>query len=474
MRSAASFAMLLLFAITFGMGSAQAQADKSQNIADERYQRRAVEAAYWGMPAVNTWAMREGLKRDVGAGYNAITYFSKPMDWKLQVTTPNNSTLYMFAFWNTKNDGPIVVEVPPTTKDVGLFGAVMDTWQRPILDVGDKGTDRGLGAKYLFLPPGYLNAPPKGYIPVKSDTYNGWFLLRTLLKDFSSENLQKGKAWIEQFKIYPLSQAAKPPATKFVDGHDKLIEAIAPFDDTFFDALNIMIQEEPVAEQDLVAMGMLQTIGMEKGKPFKPTKKQRAMLKSAANDAHEEFMDAAVKAVAPYWTGSKWSYLVSAEVIQQTEFTFKYPRMLDYTTRANLYYTVFSSAKQIGAATQYLISGKDASDNNLDGGSNYKLTIPAKVPVKQFWSVLVYDLSTAGFIKNMPKAGVTSLDKGLKTNSDGSVDVYFGPKPPAGMDANWAPTVAGHDYFLLFRFYGPTETYFDKSWKLNDLKKEVK
>ena len=60
----------------------------------------------------------------------------------------------MFAFWNTKNDGPIVVEVPPTTKDVGLFGAVMDTWQRPLLDVGDKGTDRGLGAKYLFLPPG--------------------------------------------------------------------------------------------------------------------------------------------------------------------------------------------------------------------------------------------------------------------------------------------------------------------------------
>jgi hypothetical protein len=158
-------------------------------------------------------------------------------------------------------------------------------------------------------------------------------------------------------------------------------------------------------------------------------------------------------------------------VIQQTEFTFKYPRMLDYTTRANLYYTVFSSAKQIGAATQYLISGKDASDNNLDGGSNYKLTISAKVPVKQFWSVLVYDLSTAGFLKNMPKAGVTSLDKGLKMNSDGSVDVYFGPKPPAGMNANWAPTVAGHDYFLLFRFYGPTETYFDKSWKLNDLKK---
>jgi hypothetical protein len=157
----------------------------------------------------------------------------------------------------------------------------------------------------------------------------------------------------------------------------------------------------------------------------------------------------------PYWPGSNWSYLVTPEVVQETEFTFRYSRLLDYTYRSTIYFAAFSSAKALGAATQYLIGGKDASGKNLDGGSNYTLTVPAKTPVKQFWSVLVYDLSTGGFVKNTPKAGVTSLDQGLSANSDGSVDVYFGPKPPAGKDANWAPTVAGHDYFLLFRFYGP-------------------
>jgi hypothetical protein len=125
-----------------------------------------------------------------------------------------------------------------------------------------------------------------------------------------------------------------------------------------------------------------------------------------------------------------------------------------------------------GTQTQYFVAGKDASGGALDGGANYTLRVPAKVPAKIFWSVLVYDLATAGFVENTPKAGVASLDKGLKTNSDGSVDVYFGPKAPSGKDANWAPTVKGHDYFLLFRFYGPTKTLFDKSWKLNDLKKE--
>jgi hypothetical protein len=470
--AAGCIALLSLCAMLFASTTwAQTSGGSTLDIANERFHRRAVEAAYWGMPAVNLWAMREGFKRDVGAGYNAVTYFSKPMDWKLQVTTPNNSTLYMFSFWNTKNDGPIVVEVPPTTKDVGLFGAVMDMWQRPLLDVGDKGTDRGLGAKYLFLPPGYQDAPPEGYIPIKNDTYNGWFLLRTLLKDFSSENLQKGEAWIKQFKVYPLSQAGSPPATKFVDGHGTEIDAIASFDDTFYDALNTMIQEEMVAEQDMVAMGMLQTIGIEKGKPFKPTDKQRALLKSAANEAHEEFMYDVVNSSDPYWPGSKWSYLASPEVVQQTEFSFKYPRLLDYTARSTLYFAAFSSAKQLGAATQYLIGGKDASGKNLDGGGSYTLTVPAKAPVEQFWSVLVYDLSTGGFVKNTPKAGVTSLDEGLKTNSDGSTDVHFGPNPPTGKEANWAPTIAGHDYFLLFRFYGPTETFFDKSWRLNDLEK---
>ena len=153
--AAGCIALLSLFAMLF-VSTAWAQTgDKSTHDIDaNRFYRRAVEAAYWGMPAVNLWAMREGFKRDVGAGYNAVTYFSKPMDWRLQVTTPNNSNLYILSCWNTKKDGPIVVEVPPTTKDVGLFGAVMDMWQRPLLDVGGKGYDRGLGAKYLCLPPG--------------------------------------------------------------------------------------------------------------------------------------------------------------------------------------------------------------------------------------------------------------------------------------------------------------------------------
>jgi hypothetical protein len=56
-------------------------------------------------------------------------------------------------------------------------------------------------------------------------------------------------------------------------------------------------------------------------------------------------------------------------------------------------------------------------------------------------------------------------------NADGSVDVYFAPQAPAGKEKNWVPTNPDKGFFLVFRFYGPTEGYIDKTWVLNDLEK---
>jgi len=61
----------MLFAST---SWAQTSDKSTLNIEEQRFHRRAVEAAYWGMPTVNIWAMREGLKRDIGAGGSDLTY----------------------------------------------------------------------------------------------------------------------------------------------------------------------------------------------------------------------------------------------------------------------------------------------------------------------------------------------------------------------------------------------------------------
>jgi len=108
-----------------------------------------------------------------------------------------------------------------------------------------------------------------------------------------------------------------------------------------------------------------------------------------------------------------------------------------------------------GTSTQYLLAGKDDTGAHLDGGANYTLNVPANVPVKQFWSVVVYDLADAGFVENTPKAGVTSLDEGLKANSDGSTTIYLQAKSPGkDKESNWLPTPDA-PFYMLFRMYLP-------------------
>ena len=68
-------------------------------------------------------------------------------------------------------------------------------------------------------------------------------------------------------------------------------------------------------------------------------------------------------------------------------------------------------------------------------------------------------------------ANVNNLAQPMRIvkNPDGSIDVYFGPKAPLGKEANWVQTVPGKGWFTYFRFYGPTEAFFDKSWALPDI-----
>ncbi len=83
----------------------------------------------------------------------------------------------------------------------------------------------------------------------------------------------------------------------------------------------------------------------------------------------------------------------------------------------------------------------------------------------------MYEQVTAAFFPNSTRLAVASLDKGLRKNADGSVDIYVGPKAPAGMEANWIYTPPGKDWYLWFRFYGPEKAIFDKSWRLPDIEK---
>jgi hypothetical protein len=434
----------------------------STQLADRALLRRAVEAAIWGMPIVSFDAMRQAFFSS-SANYGDILYLSQPADWKLQLTTPNASSLYVYFNYNVK-DGPVVLEFPAAV-GAGLFGSILDAWQAPIADLGPQGKDRGKGAKYLLTHPEHKENVPAGYTRVRSSTYNGYAAFRAIPKTRSDTDTAKALELVKQLRLYPLSQAANPPQQRHIDIAGKLFDGIAKFDDTFYDSLARMVNEEPVQMRDMVAMGQLRSLGIERGKEFKPDEATRTLLKSAVAEAHAGFMDASAS-LHPYWPDANWG--MSIVTGPKTDFTFQTEALLDIDERGAFYFLACAPPKKLGAATFYLGAATDATDARLDGGNSYRLVVPPRVPAKQFWAVTVYDLETAGFIRESPRVEINSYQEPQK-NPDGSVYVYFGPVAPAGKESNWIYTAPGKPWLTFFRFYGPEKAVFDKTWQLADL-----
>ena len=184
-------------------------------LAERTLHRRAIEAVIWGMPAVNAELMFQAM-RDAKADFNQVVYWSRPVTSKNQTLTPNPDTIYLNPFYNTKDVGPMVLEIPAADENASITGSVDDAWQTAIEDVGPAGVDKGKGGKYLILPPGYPDKVTEGYISMPSPTYTGFAILRSNLKSGSDADIAKAVDYGKRVKVYPLSQAANPPATKFV------------------------------------------------------------------------------------------------------------------------------------------------------------------------------------------------------------------------------------------------------------------
>jgi hypothetical protein len=439
------------------------------DLARRALSRRAVEAVIWGMPVVNYDLMLQASVR-AGGGFNQIIYWSRLPDWKIQTLTPNPDAIYLTPFINTKDAGPMVLEIP-AADDGSITGTVMDVWQCPLEDVGPAGLDKGSGGKYLILPPGSKDKAPAGYIPMPSDTYEGYALLRSIPKSGGDADVARAVAYGKRIKLYPFSQAAKPPETKFVDVVDVVYDATIRYDIRFFESLDRVVQTEPWLERDKAMIDPLKAIGIEKGKVFAPEAKTKELLDEAGREAHAWLVARYEASLSPFYEGGHWARPGSRDLFEGLATFFAQPDVYPIDIRGVTFSYAYFTPKHPGTGSSYLLTIADKEGRLLDGGAAYRLTVPANAPVKQYWSATVYDRSTHAPIPNAPWPSRSSQTPGLQKNPDGSVDVYFGPKPPAGKEPNWVPTSAGGGFEVLFRFYGPEKALFDKTWKLPDIEK---
>ena len=122
-----------------------------------------------------------------------------------------------------------------------------------------------------------------------SDTYQSYALLRSNLKSSSDVDVAKAVAYGKRIKVYPLSQAAHPPDTQFIDAIDVVFDTTIPYDVRFFQSLDRIVQMEPWLTRDKAMIDQLKSIGIEKGKPFNPDAATQDILEQAALEAHAWF-----------------------------------------------------------------------------------------------------------------------------------------------------------------------------------------
>jgi hypothetical protein len=436
-----------------------------QKVYDNLDFARGVEAFLSGMPAASLYAACEGLEKAGVTRNGGIGVFQNLMDARSLFLTAQSTTVYVLQCLDLK-DGPMVAEVPP-----GVLGPVDDAYFRWVTDVGLTGPDKGKGGKYLFVPPGYTGAlPSQGYFVVRPNTFSNLLFYRAFVQGgdiAATANGVKAKA-----RMYPLSAVASPPQQVFVDLSGVQLNTIHANDFHFYEEINTVIQHEPADAFDPEIVGLFAAIGIKKGKEFAPGPHMKGILTDAvavANATARAIVFAPRDERVKFYPDRQWG---TAFIGGRYDFLNNGERMLDGRTLFHYYATGITPAMAFskpGSGSAYAYAGRDSKGRYLDGGKTYKITLPAPIPAAQFWSFMVYDGQTRSMLETDQKlAGLDSNQKDIQKSPDGSVTVWFAPKPPKGHEANWVQTMPGKGWNALLRLYAPLAPWFDKTWKPGD------
>ena len=443
---------------------------------------RGVETFLNGIPATSIEGLRRGHVELGVDSFNKFLLFDSLCDSAPLFLTANTDTVYCSGFLRLDRDGPTVVEIPAKCGP----GTVNDAYFRFVVDMGIPGPDRGEGGKYLILPPDYegdLEGPTGGrkttiagedYFVVQSPTYVNWVILRGFLVDGKPD--ASNAMFRNGLRVYPLDKKDAPGEMQFISGSGKSFNTIHANNFQFYEELSAVIEREPIGMLDPEIRGLFASVGIQKGQPFKPDAHTKHLLTEAVaigNATARALVFRPNLEGVRYYENSAWMTAFVGGDYQWLKDEGRGGRNLDARTLFFYQATVNTPAmvlKMVGKGSQYAYATTDSQGRYLDGSKTYKLTIPPNVPAKDFWSVVIYDPQTRSELQtDQPFPSKNSKRSSLVSNDDGSVDLYFGPAPPAGKDRNWIQTVPGKGWYTILRLYGPLEPWFDKTWRPGEI-----
>jgi hypothetical protein len=371
---------------------------------------------------------------------------------------PNADFLYSQA-WLDLSKGPVVLTVPDTKGRYYLL-ALLDAYTNVSASIGKRttGTEK---REFAIVGPHYKGGVPEGTSEVKSPTELAWIFGRTEVKD--KGDLASAVKVQEQYKVAehgakPAKGKAAPAAAAAANVDTKTPprdQVAAMSAQTFFTHVAMLLPGNPPPKDDAPMLDKIRKLGIEPGKPFDMGKLDPLTAKSI-----EEGVKTAIDAVS---TASKG--LSGADIKNGWRLDRALGRWgTEYGRRAVAAWNGIGVNAPEDAI--FMSTYLDGSGHKLDAAQgSYVLHFDASQipPVDGFWSVSMYD-EKGHFVQNpLGRNNIGSTDR-LKTNPDGSLDIYISAVDPGGgKQGNWLPAPKG-PFNIIMRLYWPKQDVIDGRW----------
>ena len=465
----------LMAGIVIAAGSVRAESPKAA-IETHTAKDTAIEAYIYAYPLVTMEYTRQAMTNTVKPqGTRApmgefVRMRSYPNAQFRDVTAPNADTLYTQA-WVDVTKEPWVLSLPDMNGRYYLF-PMLDGWTNVFQVPGKRTTGTG-AQKYAITGPGWKGTLPKGVTEYKSPTGIVWLLGRIYCTG-TPEDYKAVHALQDQVTIVPLSsygKAWKPAPGKVdpkLDTKVSVRDRVNALDGASYFALFAeLLKTNPPDAADAPMVAKLAKLGIVPGKSFDASKLDPAVAKGIA-EAPKPAQD---KIMAHMKDG-----ILTGDMRLEHGWLF--------TTKTGLYGTNYLqralvTAIGLGAnrpqdAVYPTSEGPDVLAK-YDGKHKYVMHFEkGKLPpVNGFWSLTMYDAEYF-FVDNPLNRYTLSQRNALKTNPDGSVDLYIQHESPGkDKESNWLPAPADQ-FILMMRLYWPKEqkpSIIDGSWKVPEVKK---
>lgn len=430
----------------------------------------ATDAYIYGYPLVTMEMTRrvitnvarpEGTKAPMG---HIIKLRQYPDASFRDVTAPNADTLYTTAFVDVGKE-PWVLSIPDMKGRYALF-PMLDGWTT-VFQVPGKRTSGTNAQTYAITGPGWKGTLPSGVREYKSPTSIVWLLGRIYCTGMP-EDYKAVHELQDQCKLVPLSSYGKPytpPDGKVdpsIDMKTAVRDQVNRMDaKDYFSLLAQLLKTNPPAAADAPALARFAKIGLVPGKDFDTGKLNADFVKRIPEVGFDRIM-AQFKLNKEVKDVNGWGFTTKTGIYGT-----------DYPMRALV--TAIGLGANRPQDAVYPTSLKDSEERAYEGSNKYVMHFPKGhlPPVQGFWSLTMYN-DKYFFVSNPINRYSISARQKLKSNPDGSIDLYIQKDSPgADKESNWLPAPAGK-FVLMLRMYWPNErspSIINGSWTIPAVKK---